>query len=283
MKRAFLKGGLCLVFIILILYIFTRPGREAFESYVLPKIVWTFWNDYTMPPLIEKITKYNKKNLIGWEYRILHDSTIHNYIPSFPPGYESLSLPAKSDWIRLYLLKKYGGLWMDASIIINDGSAVDALYNESVQKKSQLLAFTLAENSSDVVPKFIESWFLMMPLGSTIIEPWYDEFTRAVNIGFDKYMDELKSQNIDISRVQQVVPGTYLTVFMALQKVLQTIPKQSMIFKKGTDSMYKLQDKCKWEVDCTMREVLEDNRRTPFIKLRGAERNSSVDITSFFD
>ena len=281
MKRAFLKGGLCLVFIILILYIFTRPGREGFDSYVMPKIIWAFWNDDTMPPLIEKITNYNKKNLIGWEYRILHDSTIHKYIPSFPPGYESLSIPAhKADWIRLYLLKKYGGVWLDASLIVNDGAALDTLYQESISKKSQFTGFSNNEDPSDTIPKFIENWFIMAPLGSIIIEKWFEEFTQAIAIGFDKYVDQVRKENIDISRITSI---PYHTAFVALQKVVQTTPNQPMILNKAIDSMFKIHHECKWDADCVMRGILKDNGKTPYIKLTGNERRTSVDITSFFD
>ena len=176
---------------------------------------------------------------------------------------------------------------MDASTIINDGSAVDVLYNESVQKKSQLTAFTYREKPDDIIPKNIESWFLMAPKNSIVIEDWYNEFTIAIGMGFDKYIEMLNREKVDLTSID---PGTYLTVFMALQKTLQkNIDTPPMVFRKAGDSMYKLHSDCKRdepsrESACVMNKMKNmENRKLPYIKLTHYDRDTGIDIMDFFD
>jgi hypothetical protein len=292
MKRVSLKIGLLVVLAVLLIFLWFGHSPlplplEGFDSYILPKHVWIYWDSDTMPPLIERIYRYNSTNLVGWKITLLHNSTLGQYIPSFPTNYNSLGIQQKSDWIRLYLLKNYGGLWMDASTIINDGSAVDALYNESVQKKSQLTAFTYREKPDDIIPKNIESWFLMAPKNSIVIEDWYNEFTLAINIGFDKYIEMLNREKVDLRSID---PGTYLTLSMALQKTLQkNIDTPPMVFRSGVESMFKLHNDCKKidasrEYICVMNKMKnKEGKKLPYIKLTHYDRDTGIDIMNYFD
>ena len=101
------------------------------STYSLPKVIWQFWDKEEPPPIIRMIKENNMKKLTGWKFNYLNEKTIGQYISPFdyPTNYDELSPAHKADWIRVFLLKTYGGVWMDASIIINDPKAIDALYD----------------------------------------------------------------------------------------------------------------------------------------------------------
>ena len=125
--------ALCIV--CLLLYLSKKRQVEGFSSTPIPKIIWSYWNDANIPPKVEQILRNRGEVLSTWEQRVLNEQSVYHYIPRgrFPKGYSGLTHQAKSDWIRLYLLKVYGGCWMDASIIVNSSEGVEHMYTESIR------------------------------------------------------------------------------------------------------------------------------------------------------
>jgi hypothetical protein len=56
----------------------------------------------------------------GWKINFLNMESIYCYISKddLPTNFEDLYVPRQSDCIRLALLEKYGGIWLDASILL---------------------------------------------------------------------------------------------------------------------------------------------------------------------
>jgi hypothetical protein len=86
-----------------------------------PRILWTYWNTErdAFPPLVSRLLDIWSSKLQGWELRILTPSSVTKWIPH---NLSSKGLPPAnySDWLRLKLLQDYGGMWLDATIVIND-------------------------------------------------------------------------------------------------------------------------------------------------------------------
>jgi Capsular polysaccharide synthesis protein len=75
------------------------------------------------------------------------------FIPSFPPKYKTLIPTHQSDWIRLYLIMTYGGVWADASIIINSEKAMDELW----EKTHDFVGFYNGGKQNGIY-EIVESW-----------------------------------------------------------------------------------------------------------------------------
>jgi hypothetical protein len=86
--------------------------------YVLPKTIWIYWDSLEQPDLIKAIIKYNRSKTNGWDVKILNKNTIYNYVDKndLPSSFNTLIVQHQADWYRLYLLKMYGGCWLDSSI-----------------------------------------------------------------------------------------------------------------------------------------------------------------------
>jgi hypothetical protein len=273
-------------------YIFNSNNNKNKSNYEIPKTIWSYWNTEQKPKLIEDIQKYNTKNING-KYKIifLTDQTLNQYIPTIPSYLTTIEhIQAKSDWIRLYLLKTYGGIWLDASIIINNVNAIDNLYNESIANMCQFTGFTLDKNGSSKrgIPLFIENYFIIAPKQSTLITAWFNEFEYAIKKGFLKYKKEdILDQGIDVRSIYNYETDVYMTMHACMQKLVQkkleTIPK--MILKRAEETLFKLHEDCKWNSICVMNN-LKDNtnvKNIPFIKLHRFDRGVAVDISKFFE
>ena len=249
--------SLCILLLLLVyLKASADADTEGFTNITIPRIVWSYWHDPQIPPKVKQILDERRDVLSTWEHRTLNETTVYDYIPrdEFPKGYDDLLQQSKADWIRLYLLKVYAGCWMDASIIVNRSDEIEEIYRESIRVQSQLSGYSIGNSS------YIEAFFLIAPLHSTIIIPWFDEYTSAIEIGFIPYKKKVVSK-IDVSNCFSGEEDTYLMVYAALQYTLRVIlPEEPpMVLKHRDESMLKYQAECNHDNKC----VVEKIRNTP--------------------
>lgn len=100
------------------------PPRER-----VPSIIWTYWQDMHQEETNDTARLRSFLDLChqswrqlnpGWYVRILNQDTMWQYLlkEEMPEGFDDLSIQHKSDAIRLALLVKYGGVWLDASTLL---------------------------------------------------------------------------------------------------------------------------------------------------------------------
>lgn len=221
--------------------------------------IFCYWDTEELPSLINECVKKIKKELGSkWNIILLNRNTIYKLIPKkhFPEKYQKLQIQAKTDWIRLYLLKKYGGLWLDISIVINDPQEIEDIYNIIMTSNKNLCLYEMAHHRIKVNNKVypgIESWFIMAKPNNYIINNWLKEFEYAIEIGFDKYTEYTTKNNYILSK--SCKKYKYLTIYRCIQVVMQkyTINLEDMYIKDAKETMYKiyenpgyiLENKCK--------------------------------------
>lgn len=108
--------------VLIILFIFFH--QQTIESFINPKpYIWMFWE--TLPnknkpgyiDLCYKSVVHNCSNCFNIVY--LNESNIKKYIPEIKNyNISELKIQHKADIYRYLLLKKYGGLWIDADILV---------------------------------------------------------------------------------------------------------------------------------------------------------------------
>jgi hypothetical protein len=54
----------------------------------------------------------------GYRLHILNEKTIHNYLPDVRKDLDGLLIAQKTDYYRVALLYKYGGIWIDSDTVI---------------------------------------------------------------------------------------------------------------------------------------------------------------------
>jgi hypothetical protein len=253
-------------------------------EYYIPKKTWTYW-DSNIPPSVENIIKLRNANLDGYEHVLLTKSNIYDYIDikEFPKNYNNLSIQAKTDWIRLYLLYTYGGMWIDASIIITKLHDINEIYDNCYKNKYELMAFYLEKRiiNNDIY-SYIDSWFLIAPMNSNVIDKWKKEFEHAIDIGFDEYFDEIKN-NVNITNLGDT---SYLTIHATIKKLIthNEVDKNKIYLKKADDDMFNLHIKCGWNKSC-FQDALKNNKHLnlKYIKLRSNERDDNLIIDFFIN
>jgi len=273
-----------------------RPPAEN-SSYFLPKIVWSYWHDENIPDFVNNVLKQRAKVLVGWDIKVLNNKTILDHFSEFPPNYEKLIQSHKSDWLRLALLKKYGGCWLDATIIVNSLSSFEGIYNKSINNRSEYTGFYTPMSIINGDPTtFIESWFIMAPEKSRVVEEIYNEYTGACNIGFNEYRENvMKVHTFSKDIYSKERDDVYLTVYAAIQMAIQKkLKKQvNMVLFNSYQTMYKLHYDC-WNVvkndydsQCIVKKLRDDKeyvKTIPYIKFTKAQYSlmDNIDLNGYF-
>jgi hypothetical protein len=263
--------GILLLFLVVSLFLVKQ------KTYTLPKVVWTHWNTSPPPEPIQKIIARMRKMLPDWQVELLTtDGFLKTVHPSeVPPKFADLGVEHQADWIRLKVLKQYGGCWMDSGIFLNE--SINTLYNECVRNKADLLVFKINQTQTNPKYPIAENWFIMAPPNSIMVSLWLEEYERAISYGFPLYKKQIQQEGVDLQNLMKSEENVYLTQHGCYQKVIQQRmpPNVKVIYHTAEDSMFKIQAQiCKWDVECIWEKLKEKEllRSVPYVKLRGLDR-----------
>lgn len=159
------------------------------------KIIWSYWHD-TYYPVSVKMA-YRSWRITNPKYIICHvnpdnleyylDSKVHNV---FPSNFSSLSHQHQADCIRLVLIEKYGGVWVDSTIYLfrnlnrtwNDDYDLGGYYQDG---------FTTNHDAP-----VMENWFISAPKGSKLIKDWKKEYFSALSNR--NYLYDIQTAGVDL-------------------------------------------------------------------------------------
>ena len=89
------------------------------------KIIWGYWNSYPdgFPYLCQKALESWRLRNPDWHIVMLNDDNFQQYVSvsDLPSTFYSLKVQHRSDIIRLAVLIRYGGVYMDASTLVYKG------------------------------------------------------------------------------------------------------------------------------------------------------------------
>ena len=167
---------------------------------MIPKIIHVFWKGNHSEFVEACIARM----------RSMHPSwTLHRYSnfdeAEYVNGFDKLQMQAKTDWLRMCLIAKYGGMWLDASIICN--GAIEESFDI---KESRVVGF-----ECPIGEGIMESWaFGATPLHPMIIA-WKNEFRRAIEASFEVYKQQ---SGLEEHPIYEHMP--YLTIHAAYVKII---------------------------------------------------------------
>lgn len=95
---------------------------ETFTEKEKPHI-WMYWeniNKQSRPAYLDLCLETVRKNCSqDFNIHVLDEKSVLQYVPINFKVYEKIwTIPQKTDYIRLYLLARYGGIWLDFDIIV---------------------------------------------------------------------------------------------------------------------------------------------------------------------
>lgn len=255
-------------------------GTQSVSS--IPNIIWTFWHDENnIPELVKACIQSWKYHNPGYKVHVLSNSTIKDFLPDLDVAKlrNIGTISQVSDQVRLHLLDKYGGFWIDASILCTDSlSWVHAIQHT---KQCELVGYYLGGFTTDPNYPVIESWFFASVPNGSIVHEWKQELTRMTTFpSVEKYLEQV--ENIEKVNLQNIQSKTYLVIHVAAQVVFQKYVKnhtelqQKIHLLPAEEGPFKYLAKNGWEQEHAFKSMCSQKQSSmqlpPLIKFRGSER-----------
>lgn len=185
----------------------------------IPKIIWTYWDDEKLPVFVSNCVKTFTDQNPGYQVFILNRNTISNYLGTLPTELE-FSLIHKTDYIRLALLSKFGGIYIDAATVLTE--SVDWILDLQSKHQVEFVGFYNPTFMNSEIP-FVESWFLASVENSKFMNDWFSEFKNPI---FSNNFKDYYKADDDYSVLKQNLPKGfegYLIIHLSAQKILNTL------------------------------------------------------------
>ena len=135
------------------------------------KIVWLCWFQgiEKAPEIVKKCYESVTKNLVDYKIVVLTDDNIRQYVdfPEYVWSKYTKGVITKthfSDILRLELLSKYGGIWVDATVFISDNNIPKYMTD------SDLFLFQCLKPGLDGHATVISSWYISSCKHNPILE-----------------------------------------------------------------------------------------------------------------
>jgi hypothetical protein len=135
-----------------------------------------------MPAFIDLCLTTWKKLNPDYTIRVLNDTSVWTWLDKkdLPRQYDKLDIAHQSDAIRLALLLRYGGVWIDASTLLVQ--PVSQIIGTDPSKRyfftTNHMAPEMQKRERRVSPQFfVENWFLAAPPGDLMLQRTSDCYT----------------------------------------------------------------------------------------------------------
>ncbi|OZB42333.1 MAG: hypothetical protein B7X50_04500 [Alishewanella sp. 34-51-39] len=251
-------------------------GKVVSQDKTLPKIIWTYWHD-KQPPLVVS------RCIDGWhrlnpEYQInlISAATIKDFIGQIPTNLQQHHVTKQADWLRLALLEKYGGVWLDSSIILTQPLS---FWLDKPLQQSSFVGFYIERNCKDFTLPLLENWFIAAKPGDAFIKNWFRVFqTEVIEKGTESYLQKLKATNQFLSLTTNIETPDYHTMHVVAQQLLSEVgaaEQYDLTLWRAEDMAFRLHVASQWRRKRLYWRLLLlkcPSVMPPLIKLRGGER-----------
>jgi hypothetical protein len=197
---------------------------------------------------------------------------------SIPDYFYNLPPYRQADWLRLQLLARHGGIWIDASIILTQN--LNWVHETQQREKSEYVGFYIHMFTANLQKPIIENWFMAAIPKSEFISDLANEFNRAIVMSEASYLVELTKLGKFDDVIQLISPKklhSYLIMHVAASALLEkNIEKYRLALFCAEDTAFAFHSLLNW----SKRTLHFKLAFTPcpkqlsfFVKLRGGERD----------
>ncbi len=260
-----------------------KPTKELFTpSSPIPKHIWTYWHDGDVPEIVLKCIDTWKTTNPDCKVTILNNKKVKelcnvdlSVITKNSPA--DLKIVRCADFARIFVVQKYGGFWMDSSIICTQ--SLEWIQDLAVKSRSELVGFSAPHSNSDRFP-ILENWFFAAIPESPFVTAWLAEALSMSEYETEKhYVDSIImiKPYIDIQNLKDALP--YLIMHLCATVVHQQNPASYHLhLMNSMDGPFKYLSHSKWMLPDAFNNLCnEESLQTPIIKMRGNERTYLTD------
>lgn len=239
----------------------------------IPKKIWMFWAGKTLPLEIECFVNKIRRDNPDYALTVVNNDNLPHYLPGLVFKHADMLVAHKSDVIRLELLYKYGGIWMDASTILN--RKLDELLAVNHGNCYDMVGFYRDVSTLDRRYPVIETWFMAVPQQSEFINRWLHYFRPIVELGAAELFRQLQQLPNYKEILQQITDPQYLLLNITQQQALRENNQHNFYLRKCEANALFYQRLVAWDAVKISRMLMIDRlpeQLPPLVKLTGLDR-----------
>lgn len=191
------------------------------------RALWTYWDD-TSPPDFVRLCIQSFQHHAGnvWDLQVVSRKSARDYVSSsdLPERFDDLQPSFQADALRLALLRRHGGAWIDATTIANQDFS--SWINADFAQGSRFVGFFIRKYSKPDGPPLVASWALAVPAEEDkLMIAWHEAYLRLWKnrTSDEDISDDPFFNGVDLSYVDPLMQD-YLNVELVLLAVLQRNP-----------------------------------------------------------
>ena len=91
--------------------------------------LFLYWegHEYKLIKKLRELIYLHSKKGDGYTVHLITPKNLKNYVSELPKCFDDLLPAHKADYIRVYIISKYGGIWLDSDVLVLD--KLDELFN----------------------------------------------------------------------------------------------------------------------------------------------------------
>lgn len=259
--------------------------RECNNGFCIPRIVWFYWGDDVFPEDIQEMNDVSSRSLADFfTCLVVTPKNVSDYLDvrTFPPGFDEVCVQGRADYVRVSILEKFGGLYIDSSTYVNSGIEVEYLFLQALKAKRSVFGF---EKQIAPMKFLLELNFYGACQGSVFMKKYKEEYEIALK-GENIHMYVLKIcyqlrranfgpkykyfLNVECENDYFLANNVFLNV--AFNNPLMA---NDVLMFRSTHNQYRLTKECNLNVECVRHRLLHDPvaRAYAIIKVTRSQRN----------
>lgn len=157
----------------------------------VPKIIWTCW-PAPVPPFIEACLHNWRRFAPDHQVRMLERSAIARWLPAVRDDFDSLPADCQTDWLRIQLLARHGGVWMDAATLLSRD--LDWLHETLRRRAADCVSFYIDRDTTRPELPIIEPCLMASVPGGAFASALAGAFDRALDAGTGAVLQRLHDE-----------------------------------------------------------------------------------------
>jgi hypothetical protein len=104
----------------------------SYSINMIERNLFMYWtgDEYKLVNILKNIVYLYSKVGMGYTPHLITDENLLNYVPNLPPNFNALIPQHKADYVRVYVVYTYGGIWLDADALVM--GTLDAFFQISM-------------------------------------------------------------------------------------------------------------------------------------------------------
>jgi hypothetical protein len=201
---------------------------------ILPPLIWIFWWDGTgtMPPIIKACYNSVLRHRNGYKIELITKDNFQNFI-SVPEHIlekvkaKIITITHFSDILRMSLLASYGGLWLDASILVTDTIQLGKTSFFTIKRdfggsdvpRRRWTGFCLGGQKNSLLFKFAQDFFYEYWMkNNDMIDYFLIDYVIAIAYNsfpqVKQMIDNVRENNPNVSKVRYNLENEVTTDFL---------------------------------------------------------------------